>query len=85
MPLVITNLCPGADAKDEREVVIARAGSVAESQPQDFDLESISKVFFSLWDRHLACTNSSAKSERRFLQIRTSGIEARCLLHRVLR
>jgi hypothetical protein len=33
-----TSLNPGSDAKDEYDVLIAGAGSVAESQPQDFDL-----------------------------------------------
>ncbi|MCW5319320.1 DEAD/DEAH box helicase [Nostoc sp. KVJ3] len=33
-----TSLNPGADAKDEYEVLVTGAASVAESQPQDFDV-----------------------------------------------
>ena len=33
-----TSLNPGADAKDEYDILISGAGSVAESKPQDFDL-----------------------------------------------
>lgn len=33
-----TNFYPGADAKDEYDILITGAGSVAESQPQEFDL-----------------------------------------------